>query len=75
MPAENRMEQAAPTPPPTTPKCGMEHISLRMALNAAPAEWNVGMDMYGRADWMTFVNVGYEWGMALGINLAVWAQA
>ncbi|WP_179209180.1 replication initiation protein RepC [Haematobacter genomosp. 1] len=75
MPAENKMGQGAPTPPPQTPKCGMEHISLPMALNAAPAEWHVGMELYGRADWMAFVNVGYERAMALGINASAWAQA
>lgn len=74
MPTENKMGQGVPTPHPT-PKCGMEHISLPMALNAAPAEWHVGMQLYGRADWMTFVNVGYERAMALGINPSAWAQA
>lgn len=73
--AMNKTEQNAPTPPNPTPKCGMEHISLPMALNAAPAEWHVGMELYGRADWMAFVNVGYERAMALGINPSAWAQA
>lgn len=75
MPAENKMGQGASTPPTQTPKCGMEHISLPMALKAAPAEWHVGMELYGRADWMAFVNVGYERAMALGINPSAWAQA
>lgn len=36
MPAENKRGQGAPTSPPQTPQCGLEHISLPMALNAAP---------------------------------------
>lgn len=75
MPAENKTGQGAPTPPTPTPKCGMEHISLPMALKAAPAEWHVGMELCGRANWMAFVNVGYERAMALGINLSAWSQA
>ncbi|MDB6454149.1 hypothetical protein PIJ50_10820 [Falsirhodobacter sp. 20TX0035] len=46
-----------------------------MTLNAAPAKWHVGMELYGRVDWMTFVNVGYKRAMALGINPSAWAQA
>lgn len=75
MPAENKAEPVAPTPPTTTPRCGLEHISLPMALNAAPAEWHVGMELYGRADWLAFSNVGYERAMALGIAPSAWAQA
>lgn len=73
--AMNKTEHDAPPLPDPTPKCGMEHISLQMALRAAPAEWHVSMELYGRIDWMTFVNVGYERAMALGINPSAWAQA
>ncbi len=75
MPAENKAEDVAHTPPTTAPTCRLEHISLPMALNAAPAEWHVGMELYGRADWLAFSNVGYERAMALGIAPSAWAQA
>ncbi len=60
---------------PSRPTCGLEHVTLRMALNAAPDEWHVLFERYGAVDWASFVNVAYERKVALGINDTAWALA
>lgn len=70
--AEKR-DAIQPEAPRTT--CGLEHISLKQAILAAPADWQDDMALHGQGTWHGFVGTAYQRAEALGINPSVWAQA
>ena len=72
MPAEKRNAGRPEAPRPT---CGLEHISLKQAVLAAPKDWQDDMALHGQATWHSFVGTAYQRAQALGINPSVWAQA
>ncbi len=57
------------------PTCGLEHISLRQAVLAAPADWRDDMALHGHETWHGFLGTAYQRAIALGINPSVWSQA
>ena len=58
---------------PTT--CGLENVSLPQVLRAAPQDWQVEMDLYGKPSWQTFAGVASERAKRLGIDPTAWAIA
>ena len=57
-------------------RCGLGHVTLRMAYQAAPEDWRASMEEhYGRPSWHALVGTAYERAQALGVSPATWAQA
>lgn len=59
----------------TRPTSGLEHVSLPMALAAAPDDWTVELERFSEHGWSALVAVAYERMPALGINQSAWAMA
>lgn len=57
------------------PTCGLEHVTLPMALAVAPEDWLIRMDAYGQRDWNALTTVAYERASELGVNQTAWALA
>lgn len=55
--------------------CGLEHVRLGMALEAAPKEWRLGLLRDRRPSWTTLATVAYEQAPRLGINPSALALA
>ena len=62
MPAEKQGEEQPSRPNPT---CGLEHIGPKQAMMAAPTDWQVAMEQYGRPFWHALAGVAYERARAL----------
>ena len=72
MPAEKQSQEA---PSRQRPTCGLEHVSLRQAMMAAPDDWRIEMEQYGRPSWHTLASVAYERAKALGVSPSAWSLA
>ena len=55
--------------------CGLENVSLPQVLRAAPQDWQMEMDRYGKPSWHTFAGVASERAKRLGIDPTAWAIA
>lgn len=55
--------------------CGLEHIHLKMALQAAPEEWQASLVRFGRPSWASLATIAYEQAPRLGINRTALALA
>ena len=61
---------------PTKPAaCGLENVSLRQVLQAAPQDWQVEMALHGQPSWQTFAGVASERARWLGIDPTAWSIA
>lgn len=56
-------------------ECGLDHISLDLALKAAPDDWHDMLAHYGTNGWSGFTNYAYERGAQLGMNASAWRLA
>ena len=72
MPAEKQDEER---PSRQNPTCGLEHISLKQAMMAAPPDWQVAMEQYGHPSWHALAGVAYERARALEISPTAWSLA
>lgn len=55
--------------------CGVEHITLAMALHAAPDDWQGAFARKGSLSWDTFIRMAQARLQPLGINRQAWAIA
>ncbi|PZX14306.1 replication protein C-like [Palleronia aestuarii] len=72
MPAGKRAQEK---PPRQTPRCGLEHVSLRQAVMAAPDDWRIEMERHGRSSWHILAGIAYQRARALGVSPSAWALA
>jgi len=56
-------------------ECGLDHISLELALRAAPDDWHEMMAHFGGRGWDAFANYAYQRGAELGMNASAWRLA
>ena len=56
-------------------QCGLDHIRIEQALNAAPPDWHEMIDHYGTGGWQGFSNYAYQRGAELGMNASAWQLA
>ena len=55
--------------------CGLEHVRLGMALDAAPKEWGDALSLYERPGWQDLSAVAYDRAPRLGISPSAMAHA
>ena len=55
--------------------CGLEHLSLKHVMMAAPTDWQVAMEQYGQPSWHTLAGVAHERAQALEISPTAWSLA
>ncbi len=72
MPAEKQSHEETWRQRPT---CGLEHVSLRQAMMAAPDDWRIEMEQYGRPSWHILAGVACERAKALGVSPSAWSLA
>ena len=74
--AAMRTGEPAPEGASIATRCGLGHVTLRMACQAAPEDWRASMEeRHGRPSWHALVGTAYERAQALGVSPAAWAQA
>ena len=57
------------------PTCGLEHVTMAMAMAMAPEDWLIRMDRHGQRDWNGLSAVGYERAAEIGVSPTAWAVA
>ncbi len=55
--------------------CGLEHIHLKMALQAVPKEWQASLVRFDRPSWASLATIAYEQAPRLGISPTALALA
>jgi replication initiation protein RepC len=68
--ARNGLDEAKPSA-----LCGVQHVTLAMALHAAPEEWQAAFTRKGSLSWETLVRMAQARLQPLGINRQAWTIA